>query len=112
MNDVIIDSHKSTYSYNYLKSLIAANVFALILAPVNLAYDKPARQSHTPNVATDAASNAVNGKYNDNDYSNTGSSGGSKWWMVDLQSKYSIGRVELSFREERRKCNLLFAGYY
>ena len=76
---------------------------------MNLAYNKPARQSHTPDVVTDAASNAVNGIFNNNDYSNTGSSGGSKWWMVDLQSKYSIGRVELYFREELRKCNLLLA---
>ena len=37
------------------------------------------------------------------DYSQTETSDDSKWWTVDLQSKYSIGRIELYAKEDDGK---------
>ena len=62
---------------------------------MNLAQEKPTGQGSTSGSGT--SSNAVNGIFTD--YSSTETSNDPKWWTVDLQSKYSIGRIELYNRE-------------
>ena len=60
-----------------------------VAGPDNLAYNCPCRQSST--MLDYPAHVAVNGVYEDflsrNDLSV------SSWWTVDLQNKYSIGRI-------------------
>ena len=57
------------------------------------------------NTRVHSAGNAVNGIFTD--YSQTETSNDPKWWTVDLQSKYSIGKVELYNRKEFGKKQLL-----
>ena len=54
-----------------------------------MALGKPANQS---TIGDTPASNAVNGDYSDFSYA---SQLGEVWWTVDLQTKHSIGSVEL-----------------
>ena len=61
-----------------------------------MALNKPAEQSSDLNVRVFPASKAVNGITDEaNDFSHTEPSDYLKWWKVDLEAKYSIGRIEL-----------------
>ena len=46
------------------------------------------------------------------DYSQTETSDDPKWWTVDLQSKYSIGKIQLHAKEGDGKHNyyIVFSG--
>ena len=68
---------------------------------VNLALNKSAEQINDYSAAYQA-SNAVNGITDD--YTLTESSNGEKWWKVDLEDKYSIGRIELYNSPESDEC--------
>ncbi|XP_067947078.1 fucolectin-4-like [Watersipora subatra] len=66
---------------------------------VNLALNKPARQSgeYKPNEVY-PASNAVNG--DTSDFSHTAANKSVNWWTVDLGAKYSIGSITLYNKPE------------
>ena len=70
----------------------------------NLALNKPAEQSTTLAQADRVeAGIAVNGDYND--YTHTEQSGGTRWWKVDLQGRYSIAKIKIYNRRDCcRKC--------
>ena len=61
----------------------------------NLALNKPATQStsYSDDYLADKAVNGITG--DTSDCSHTASGDKSKWWKVDLQSKYSIGKILL-----------------
>ena len=72
---------------------------------MNLALNKPARDSHSADESLYPASKAVNGKYGDaNDFSLTDVTSDIKWWTVNLQSKYSIGRITVCNRASPHIC--------
>ena len=77
----------------------------IIVGAVNLALNKPARDSHSADESLYPASKAVNGKYGDaNDFSLTDVTSDIKWWTVNLQSKYSIGGITLYNRATSSIC--------
>ena len=98
----LLQLHDRLLEHNAHSSLHVSYTW-LFVEPNNLAYNKPARQSSTSN--TDAASNALNGIFTD--YSQTETNDDPKWWTVDLQSKYSIGRIKLYEREGDGKCTII-----
>ena len=60
-----------------------------------MALNKPAEQNNVL-FAQFPASKAVNGIFDDRwDFSHTKPSDYLKWWKVDLEAVYSIGRIEL-----------------
>ena len=70
---------------------------------MNVALNKPASQSSTYS-ASYPASKAVNGITDgSSDFSHTNASNRVKWWKVDLQAKYTIGRIKLYNRPNFRK---------
>ena len=75
----------------------------ILLGGENLALNKPATQS--TNYSNDyLADKAVNGITGDKtDCSHTAGGDKSKWWKVDLQAKYSIGRILLYNRPDHCK---------
>ena len=68
--------------------------------------NKPAEQINDYS-ADYPASKAVNGQ--SNDYTLTESSDGEKWWKVDLEDKYSIGRIELYNRPNPDECKCCYS---
>ena len=79
-------------------------IYFVVNGAVNLALNKPAEQISDYS-ADYPASNAVNGITDlSSDYTLTESSDGEKWWKVDLEDKYSIGRIELYNRPDPAEC--------
>ena len=80
-------------------------IFLVVEGAVNLALNKPTEQINDDDDATYPASNAVNGiTDSSSDYTLTESSDGEKWWKVDLEDKYSIGRIDLFNRPDSDEC--------
>ena len=76
-----------------------------IVGAVNLALNKPAEQSHHSDESLYPASKAVNGIYGDpRDFTHTTLNSYIKWWTVNLQSKYSIGRITVCNRASPHIC--------
>ena len=75
---------------------------ACSLGNENLALNKPAEQSTTlENIYQ--AEIAVNGLYGD--FTHTEDSGGTQWWKVDLEGRYSIAKIKIYNRRNCcRKC--------
>ena len=80
-----------------LASKIICRYFIYLTGGVNLAVNKPADQIDTwANNPQFGAYKAVNGITDDiSDFTFTRTSNGIKWWKVDLEAKYTIGRILL-----------------
>ncbi|XP_067943686.1 receptor-type tyrosine-protein phosphatase delta-like isoform X3 [Watersipora subatra] len=87
--------HLAVYNV-HAKGLALAEVE--VFAAINLASNKPTRQSTEYNVngMNFSASNAVNGRLDD--FSHTGENKTFNWWKVDLGRKYSLGSIILHDR--------------
>ncbi|XP_067943020.1 uncharacterized protein [Watersipora subatra] len=87
--------------YSQLKGSPLSLAEVEVYAAVNLALNRPAQQSSTLNSYT--ADLAVNGGAGD--FTHTLSSDEDKWWIVNLQTKYSVGRIILYNRNEAQYYN-------
>ena len=98
---VIAASTNNIYIVCIFKHFVISFV---VKGAVNLALNKSAEQIDDYS-ADYPASNAVNGITDSiSDYTLTESSDGEKWWKVDLEDKYSIGRIELYNRPDPDEC--------
>ena len=89
--------HEAEKKHEVATSLV--DMWLIFTGAVNLAVNKPADQTNTWN-DTYNASKAVNGITDDTeDYTYTLTKTGTKWWKVNLEAKYSIGRIELYKRK-------------
>lgn len=81
-------------------------IFMSLPGATNLALGKPAAQGSTYHELY-TADKAVNGDLND--FSRTSDSDANKWWTVDLEKKYSIGKIIVHNRPFHRKILLVLA---